>query len=117
MNKKVEKTHFVPFFEYMQLIAQNNKGFQYQFLQNNVGTIAGGVWQTAVMRDNFEQFGGYICIDAMKRHINTLDWPYISVVMNNELNNVYVTCEAILFSERIEGYKSIIQFILKNTSK
>ena len=37
--------------------------------------------------------------------------------MNNELNNVCVACEAILFSERIEGYKSIINFILKNTNK
>ena len=84
MNEKSGDDTFCTFYEYMQLISQNNQGFQYQFLQNNVGTITGCVWQTAVMRDNFEQFGGYICIDAMKRHINTLDWPYISVVMNNE---------------------------------
>ena len=69
------------------------------------------------MRDNFEQFGGYISINAMKRHINTLDCPYISVIMNNELNNVCLACEAILFSERIEGYKLVIQFILNNTNK
>ena len=117
MNEKSGEDTFCTFFEYMQLMKQNNKGFQYQFLENNVGTITGCVWQTAVMRDNFERFGGYICIDAMKRHINTLDWPYISVVMNNELNNVCVACEAILFAERIEGYKSIINFILKNTNK
>ena len=117
MNERSGGDTFCTFVEYMQLIAENNRGFQYQFLQNNTGTITGCVWQISVMRDNFERFGGYICIDAMKRHINTLDWPYISVVMNNELNNVCVACEAILYSERIEGYKSIIQFILDNNNK
>ena len=71
MNEKSGEDTFCTFFEYMQLMKQNNKGFQYQFLENNVGRITGCVWQTAVMRDNFERFGGYICIDAMKRHINT----------------------------------------------
>ena len=117
MNEKNGGYTFCTFMEYMQLIAKNNKGFQYQFLQNNPGTITGCDWQTAVMRDNFERFGGYICIDGMKRHINILDWPYISVVMNNQLNNVCVACEAILYSERIEGFKSIIQFILDNNNK
>ena len=117
MNEKSGGDTFCTFVEYMELIAENNKGFQYQFLQNNLGTITGCVWQTAVMRDNFDRFGAYICIDAMKRQINTLDWLYISVVMTNELNNVCVACEAILYTERIEGYKSIIQFILDNSDK
>ena len=73
MNNKSGEDTFCTFFKYIKLIAENKKGFQYQFLQNNIGTITGCVWQTVVMRDNFEQFGGYICIDTMKRHINTLD--------------------------------------------
>ncbi len=39
MNKKSGEDTFCTFIEYMQLIAENNKGFQYQFLQKNIGTI------------------------------------------------------------------------------
>ena len=62
MNEKSGGDTFCTFVEYMQLIAENNKGFQYQFLQNNLGTITGYVWQISVMRDDFERFGGYIYI-------------------------------------------------------
>ena len=37
------------------------------------GRITGCIWQTSIMRDNFERFGGFISMDTMKRHLTSLD--------------------------------------------
>ena len=52
------------------------------------------------MRDNFERFGGFVAVDAMKRGINNLDWPYMALTMYNELPMICVGCEGIIISER-----------------
>ena len=69
------------------------------------------------MKDNFDRFGGFLSIDAMKRGINKLLWPYMSITMFNEINCVCVACEAIICSEREESYNAMIQFVLKNSKK
>ena len=43
MNKKSGRDTFCAFVKYMKRIAENNAGFQYQFLQNNADTISGCV--------------------------------------------------------------------------
>ena len=75
------------------------------------GKPTGCVWQTAIMRDNFERFGGFVAIDAMKRELNTLLWPYMAITMYNELNMICLGCEAIVISERKEAYKALLNFI------
>ena len=65
------------FEEYLQiLLLEKAKGFVYDLAYDSDGTINGAVWQTGRMCDNFECFGGFICVDAMKRGINKLLWPY-----------------------------------------
>ncbi len=51
---------------------------------------------TATMRRNFELFGLYISLDFMKRALNSLLWPYVSVAMYNELRQICVGFEGIL---------------------
>ena len=65
---------------------------------------------TSTMRMNFELYGGYLSVDAMKRDLNTLLWPYMATSMWNELNQVCVGCEGILLSEREEAYKALLNF-------
>ena len=69
------------------------------------------------MKDNFDRYGGFLSIDDMKRGINKLLWPYMSITMYNELNSVCVACEAIICSEREESYNAMIQFVLQNSKK
>ena len=64
------------------------RGFVYELARDGLGTMVGVVWQTATMRDNFERFGSYISLDMMKRGINSLLWPFVSVSMYNELKKI-----------------------------
>ena len=103
------------FEEYLQILSEKAKGFAYDLAYDSDGTINGAVWQTATMRDNFERFGGFICLDVMKRGINKLLWPYLAVAMYNDLEQVCVGCEAIVCSERAEAYEFVVKFMCSNS--
>ncbi len=70
---------------------------------------------TATMRQNFELFGSYICLDFMKRALNSLLWPYVSVTMYNELRKICVGCEGILLGEKLPMYKFLCRFLQQST--
>jgi len=76
------------------MIASKAKGFVYEVARDGSGAVVGAVWQTATMRDNFERFGDYICLDVMKREHNHLHWPYIAMSLRNELEKVRVLSSA-----------------------
>ena len=101
----------------MEALRESNVGFDYQLLADTNGRYTGCIWQTSTMKDNFDRFGSFLSIDKMKRGINKLLWPYMSITMYNEINCVCVACEAIIFSEREEFYNAMIQFILKKSQK
>ena len=53
-------------------------------------------------------------MDTMMRRINKWLWPYMSIVMYNELNKVCVACEAIMLAERSHAYMFMVQFLFQN---
>ena len=108
---------FFTFVEYMEALRESNIGFDYQLLADTNGRCTGCIWQTSTMKDNFDRFGCFLNIDAMKRGINKLLWPYMSITMYNEINCVCVACEAIICSEREESYNAMIQFVLRNSKR
>ena len=57
------------------------------------------------MRYNWEQYGFCLFLDAMKRDLNNIKWPYISVVTIDSYEQVRCCCEDIVSSERIDAYK------------
>ena len=99
---------------YLHMLSLQAKGFSYQLSYDNEGRVTGAVWMTATMRSNFERFGSYIALDAMKRGLNTLLWPYLAITMLNELKQVCVACEAVMIGERIDAYKFMITFLSNN---
>ena len=103
------------FEEHLQILSENAKGFVYDIAYDSDGTINEAVWQTATMRDNFERFGGHVCLDAMKRGINKLLWPCLAVAMHNDLEQVCVGCEAIVCTERKEAYDFVVRFMCRNS--
>ncbi len=75
------------FIEYLELIKSRARGFTYKLAEDTSEQkkkLLGVIWMTATMRRNFELFGGYICLDMMKRGLNTLLWPYVAVTMYDE---------------------------------
>jgi len=117
LNNSESEHCFFTFAEYMQSLQDSNSGFDYQLLADSNGRYTGCIWQTSTMKDNFDRFGGFVSIDAMKRGINKLLWPYMSITMYNEINCVCVACEAIICSEREDAYNAMIQFVIKNSKK
>lgn len=51
----------------------------------------------------------------MQRKINHLHWPYISLTMRNEMEQVCVGAEGIVASEREEAYAFLLNFIIDNS--
>lgn len=76
--------------------------------------LIGILWMTATMRRQYELFGGYICLDMMKRGINKLLWPYAAVAMYDDKRNICIACEGILCGERYDMYEFMASFLHKN---
>ena len=58
------------FTEYLEVIKSKAKGFCYDLAWDNTmkhKPLIGILWQTATMHRNYEFFGGYLCLDMMKR--------------------------------------------------
>ena len=108
------------FIEYLELIKARAKGFTYKLAEtsedanisgNNNKKLLGVMWMTATMRRNFELFGGYICLDMMKRGLNTLLWPYVAVTMYDENMKLCLAAEGILCGERFDMYHFVAAFL------
>ena len=112
MNKTGEDKNdlLISFTEYMELLSKKDPEFVYEILEDTSGQITECLWMTATMRENFDLFGGYVCVDAMKSGINTLLWPYIATTMYNELESVCVGCEGIGTGERANAYRALLDF-------
>ena len=110
-NNYEDKRNCLNFFtEYMDTMKLRDKDFQFEILSDMNGEITGCIWMTSTMRNNFELFGSFVSVDAMKRDLNTLLWPYVAVTMYNEMDCVCVGCEGIVLSEREEAYKEMLNF-------
>ena len=73
--------------------------------------LMGLLWMTATMRRNYKLFGSFICVDMMKRAINTLLWPYTAVTMLDEMKKFCVGCEGIVCGERQDMYGAQAAFL------
>ena len=117
MNDDNGTDTIITFQEYMLSLERQNDGFVVSFLRSNQGRITGCIWQTVIMCDNFERFGGFISMDAMKRNLTNLDWSYMSISKYNDLNSVCLACEGIVCGERIEAYNAMVQFVINHNNK
>ncbi|KAL7552459.1 hypothetical protein ACHAWF_016605 [Thalassiosira exigua] len=104
------------FIEYLKLIQSRAKGFVFKVATGNGSAkgkkrLLGVLWMTATMRRNFELFGGYICMDMMKRGINKLLWPYSAVTMYDETRKICLACEGFMCGERSDMYEFSARFL------
>ena len=116
-NNRSKMDTLVCFTDYMERLKSEDPEFAYQILTDDTGEVTGCLWMTSTMRQNFESFGGFISVDAMKRDINTLLWPYIATTMYNEMDSICVGCEGIVLSEREEAYEAMLKFQIENSRR
>ena len=91
--------------------------FTYRVDRDDNGCPSGVVWQTPQMRANFERYGCFISIDAMKRQQNSLHWPYIGPVVLDESKTVAVIAESIVLGERMDAYHFVLDSIFQMAPK
>jgi hypothetical protein len=73
---------------------------------NNI--VTGYVWQTGVMRRDFELYGSTLFVDRLGRPLNNKGWPLMTLAMLSEEKKVCLASEAIVFSERVSAYACVI---------
>ena len=72
---------------------------------------------TATMRQNYELFGEYMCLDMMKRAMNKLAWPYTGIALYDKMGHVCVCLEGFICCERYDMYLAKAQFLSKHATK
>ena len=58
-----------------QVYKATDDGFDFSVLVDGEGHIIACFWQTGAMRDAFDRYGSYCCLDAMMRVLNTSGLP------------------------------------------
>jgi hypothetical protein len=96
---------------YMERPRSKDAGFSYNIARALDGSPTGVVWMTPAMQAAFEAFGDCLFLDTMKRQQNSLHLPYIAMVVLDSDKKIFVACELISCSERIETYAWICNFV------
>ena len=87
-------------FQYLAKLSNADPGFTYDIAKDAEGKMTGFAWMTSVMRSHFERYHSVIFLDTMRTKTNIHLWPYISIVIVNDLGESYPVCESVMMSER-----------------
>ncbi|KAG7341855.1 hypothetical protein IV203_006947 [Nitzschia inconspicua] len=66
---------------YLDKMVKCDPTFDYRVGRSSDGTVTGFVWQTGVMRRDFELYGDVLFVDCMGKSINTKGWPINTIAM------------------------------------
>ncbi|KAG7346548.1 hypothetical protein IV203_005616 [Nitzschia inconspicua] len=97
---------------YLDKMVKCDPTFDYRIGRSADGTVTGFVWQTGVMRRDFELYGDVLFVDCMGKSINTKGWPINTIAMLDGEKKVCLPCEALIINETIDGYVWVINCIL-----
>lgn len=99
---------------YLRRLAELDDTFDYRIACNNDdGSITGVIWQTGYMRENFRRFGVALFLDAMKRHMNNLHWPYLSFCVIDGDGSSASAAEGLFCEERGAAHVFGVQSMLE----
>jgi hypothetical protein len=96
---------------YLQKLHDADPSFTFRIAHASDGSVCGYVWQTATMRADWEDYGSVIFLDAMKRQLNSIYWPYIGPCILDGYRKVAVVCESICIAEKIMAYAWIMRML------
>jgi hypothetical protein len=96
---------------YLQDLHDKDPSFTYRIARASDGSACGYVWQTSTMRADWEDYGNVIFLDAMKRQLNSIHWPYIGPCILDGYRKVAVVCESICIAEKIMAYAWIMRML------
>jgi hypothetical protein len=94
---------------FLDCLAQADPSFQCRRVVNRNGHETGYIWQTGVMRRDFQLNGSTLFVDRLGRSLNNKDWVLMTLAMLSRDRKVCVGSEAIVFKERIDAYAWMIR--------
>jgi hypothetical protein len=89
---------------YLQGLAQADDTFQWRKAKCENGSVVGIVWQTGVMKRDFELYGSTLFLDRLGRSLNSKGWPLMTVAMLSGEKMVCLACEGIAVEESLKCY-------------
>ena len=97
----------------LKTIAEKDKTFLYKMGVNENDKFTGCCWQTGVMRGNYELYGHYLSLDAMRRELNTHHWCYVAGTVRNDMNESQVCIECLAIGERKDTYRFMLNSLIE----
>ena len=95
---------------------ENDGYFDYQIaIDPSSGAATAVVWQTGVMRADFELYGSSLFVDMMKRIMNSYNWPYVSIVVIDANGQPRTAMEGITCTERQAAYVFVVDCLFRMT--
>ena len=67
------------------------------------------MYMTSEMINNLIRYGDIMHLDAQMRAFNKMCWPYIGIVLINNLKMICLCCEAIVIGETLDMHAWLIQ--------
>jgi hypothetical protein len=94
---------------YLRKLKEHTAGFDYRIGYSNDGRPEAIVWITPTMRKSWIRYGATIFLDAMKRKMNSLHWPYIAPVGLDHEKRVVLLCECLCIAEELKKYAFVLK--------
>jgi hypothetical protein len=95
--------------KFLEECQSNTPGFAYIISTDCDGKPSCITWTTPRMRRDIIRFGDVLFLDAQMRQYNTAGFPYASIVMINDENNICTGCETLYIEESTAGYTQMIR--------
>lgn len=99
---------------FLERISREDHYFDYRVWQEEeTGAPLGVAWMTKTMKEKWVRFGSTLSLDAMKRQLNSLHWPYIAPVIFDHELRVGVVAESLVIEESHPAYGFVLQSIFE----
>jgi hypothetical protein len=95
--------------KFLKLMSDVDDTFTYRQSLSDDGSATGFVWQTGVMRRDFELFGDVLFVDCLGRSINEKGWPINTIAMLDGDKKVCLPCEGLTIGESVDSYAWLIK--------
>ena len=90
---------------FLELLKNNSPGFDFDVMYaESDGTPVAILWMTASMRKAWIRYGNTLFADMMKRKMNHLHWPYISLVGLDHEKRIVRFNECLCLEEDLDYY-------------
>jgi hypothetical protein len=92
----------------LQKCKEGTLGFDYRVNKDRDGRPTAIVWITNSMRKAWIRFGSTIFLNAMKRKLNSIHWPYIGPLALDQENRVVLLYECLCLVEELDAYAFVL---------